>query len=311
MVVIVTDDQPKGLLDAMPNTRKLLVNMGVNLQNGVIPTSLCCPSRSSLLTGNNSHTTGVYSNHAENYGGWSAMQGNEGLTLATKLNDAGYHTGLIGKYMNGFDRRVPAGYVPLGWDEFIYLDPDGGGDGSYYNYRLKGTTPVTHYGTDASAYSTDVLSSRATQFISSTPAEQPLFLYFAPYGPHRPFTPAPRDRGTWALEPASAIPGLTETDVSDKPRWIRTKAPVNRLRQRQNFTAQHEVAMSVDDAIGGIVKALGPRVSNTILVFISDNGLMHGVHRIRGKAVHTRGQLKFQCTFAGTVTSHRTHHQID
>ena len=104
------------------------------------------------------------------------MQGNEGLTLATKLNDAGYHTGLIGKYMNGFDRRVPAGYVPLGWDEFIYLDPDGGGDGSYYNYRLKGTTPVTHYGTDASAYSTDVLSSRATQFISSTPAEQPLFL---------------------------------------------------------------------------------------------------------------------------------------
>ena len=65
--------------------------------------------------------------------------------------------------------------------------------GSYYQYRL---SDGSHYGTDPQDYSTDVLASRATQFIATTPADQPLFLYFAPFGPHAPYTPAPRHLGT-------------------------------------------------------------------------------------------------------------------
>ena len=67
------------------------------------------------------------------------------------------------------------------------------GHGSYYSYRL---SDGTHYGTEPQDYSTDVLAARATQFVSSTPADQPLFLYFAPFGPHAPYKPAPRDLGS-------------------------------------------------------------------------------------------------------------------
>jgi len=134
-------------------------------------------------------------------------------------------------------------------------------------------------------YSTDVLSTYATNFVASTPADQPLFLYFAPFGPHGPVTPAPRDIGTWPLEPASAIGALNEEDVSDKPAWVQDNLPLDEMQMRQTLTDQHEVSMSLDDATGAIIDALGSRIDNTLFIYLSDNGYMLGAHRIFGKDV--------------------------
>lgn len=285
VVIMISDDQPKGTMDAMPNVRSEIADLGVQMNNGITPTALCCPSRTALLTGDHSHTTGVYINHGTN-GGWKAFfgkgKGAERRTLATHLDRLGYRTGLFGKYVNGFSRSRPKGYIPPGWDKFGAFDADGRGDRAYYDYKLIGNVGNPHYGSSPSDYSTDVTADYAVKFIANAGTEVPVFLYWAPYGPHSPITPAPRDKGTWPLEPASAIGALNEDDVSDKPKWIAKRSRVSALRMRRELTEQHEALMSVDDGVGQIIQALDEtnRLSNTIIVYMSDNGYMLGAHRL-------------------------------
>ena len=73
-----------------------------------------------MLTGLFAHSTGVWSNGRSDdiphTGGWSVFHegGLEDRTIAVWLQQAGYRTVLVGKYLNGYDDS-PAGYVPLGW----------------------------------------------------------------------------------------------------------------------------------------------------------------------------------------------------
>src|SRR5437867_3188831 len=96
VVLIVTDDQRWDTLWAMPNVQRFLVRKGVTFTNGFVVNALCCPSRASILTGQYSHHTGVYGNAPPN-GGFPAFH--DASTVATWLHDAGYTTGLIGKYL--------------------------------------------------------------------------------------------------------------------------------------------------------------------------------------------------------------------
>ena len=126
VVVIVTDDQRVWSLDRMSHVQDLLVARGRSYSAAMVPTSLCCPSRASLLTGRYSHQTGVWSNSRPT-GGWWAFheQGNEDRTLAVALHQQGYRTALVGKYFNSFANWAPAGYRPPGWDEFTGVpDPE-------------------------------------------------------------------------------------------------------------------------------------------------------------------------------------------
>ena len=286
VVLVVTDDQPKGTTDAMPNLQSMIRDKGVQINNGIAPTALCCPARTALLTGDHSHTTDVWDNNAP-HGAWPTFNANgfETNNLATHLNGLGYDTGLFGKYLNGFVEHRPAGYIPPGWDSFAALHSDTGDDGDYYNYRLIGQGNTIHYGSAPRDYSIDVTNNHAVNFVANAPAEQPLFLYWAPFGPHAPIIPAPRDQGTWPLEPASAIGALNERDMSDKPRWMRSLPRLDGMTMRQKLTHQHETLMSVDDGIGDIANALRTtgRLSNTLFVYVSDNGLMLGAHRLGSK----------------------------
>lgn len=287
IVVILTDDQAEGTMDAMPYTRSLMAQQGVTLSNGIIPTSLCCPSRTSLLTGKYSRHTGVYQNVVPD-GGWPTFftKGTEAHTLPVALHGAGYYTGLFGKYLNGYDLRADyttADYIPPGWDQFrtIY-DPTGNpnlGSGAYYDYDIVGTSPTQHYGSDPQDYSTDVLSALSVNFIQNAPAYQPLFLYYAPSGPHAPYTPAPRDIGTWHNEPLNpSASQLTKNRPSFWPDRL-----LNYDSQQDHLRMQHEALMSVDDGVRDIVNALGDRASNTLFVFMSDNGVQFGEHGLDDK----------------------------
>jgi arylsulfatase A-like enzyme len=284
VVLILTDDQRFDTLSGMPNVRRLLAAQGTTYTRAMVPTSLCCPSRATILTGLYAHSSRLFGNGdvgGPRYGGWRRFHrlGLEKRTLGPALRAAGYRTALIGKYLNFFGRYSPDGYRPPGWDTFAALMSS---HGSYYAYHL---SDGTYHGLEPQDYSTDVLASRATDFIASTPVDQPLFLYFAPFGPHAPYTPAPRDIGTLdgKLTPFTA-PTLHQR-LRTMPGWMQNRRHFTQAEVDQTRQPQLEALMSIDDAVGSIVQSLqqGNRDRDTLFVFMSDNGYFWGEHTIIGK----------------------------
>jgi len=285
IVVIMTDDQRRNTLQTMPVVRKQIRNLGARYL-GVIPTSTCCPSRSSFLSGQFAHTTQVYNNYTPGSGGWPTFNssGYELQTLATALDAVGYHTGLVGKYLNQFN-QAPSDYIPPGWDVFRAISVPGAinGGGRYYNYQLVGTQPTEEFGRSPVDYSTDVLADRAVRFVRDAPAEEPLFLMFTPYAPHEPFTPAPRDKGSWKPKTAYRNPAVNEKFMGDKPPFMHHLPKVDRkwIDRAQDRTG--ESLRAVDKAVSRLINVLGPRINDTLLVFMSDNGMQWGEHRMVNK----------------------------
>ena len=130
IILIVTDDQRANTLWTMPSVRRMLARKGVRFKNGFVSNSLCCPSRASILTGQYSHNTGVYTNYLP-FGGFDAF--NDKSTVATWLNKAGYRTALMGKYFNQYKN---AQYVPPGWDIWNAFSDRPGNGGGFYRYEL-------------------------------------------------------------------------------------------------------------------------------------------------------------------------------
>ena len=280
IVVVMTDDQRVETLAGMPMVRILLADRGTTFSKAMVPTSLCCPSRASTLTGHYAHDTGVWTNVRPD-GGWWAFHahGNEQRTVAVALHESGYRTALVGKYLNNFGQLTPPGYRPPGWDQFLAFTT-WYKSGAYYDYTL---SDGSVHGSAPDDYSTDVLALAATDLIRSTPAGQPLFLWFAPYAPHAPFEPASRhEHARVHLKPRPAV-----EDVSTKPRWVQALDPPSAGKVARTARRQQRALMAVDEAVAGIVAALADtgRLSDTLIVFTSDNGLLWGEHGMIDKNV--------------------------
>jgi arylsulfatase A-like enzyme len=274
VLLIVTDDQRWDTLPAMPIVREELVERGTTFLNAFVVNPICCPSRASILTGDYSHTTRVY-RQAPPFGRYEWFD--DSSTIAVALDAAGYTTGLFGKYLDGYQHAALTGVVPAGWDRWVAFVR-----AAYLDYKLAVDGAVRTYGSAPADYSTDVLARAAVEFVEG--AEGPLFLEFAPAAPHAPAIPAAGDEDAFAdLEPARP-PSLDEADVSDKPAWVRALprlgeadvAAVDAFRRDQ-----YRSLLGVDRAVGAILGALERtgRLGNTLVVFTSDNGLLHGEHR--------------------------------
>jgi len=279
IVLFLTDDQRPDTLRFMPHVRRLLVRQGVRFTKGYVVNPLCCPSRASILTGAYSHTTGVYSNRGP-HGGFGAFE--DGTTIATELQEAGYRTGLFGKYFNGYRNTT---YVAPGWDRWFATY--GGGSG-YYDYTAVSDGAEQHYGSDPSDYGTTVLRREAISFIRGTNPAEPLFMYWATHAPHTPAIPQGRDRDAYASIGLRRPPNFDESDVSDKPRHVRARRRIDaaEAREIEAFRLnQIRALQSVDRAVAAIVETLRDegRLHNTIFVFTSDNGMLLGEHRLYGK----------------------------
>src|SRR5215218_3402171 len=113
IVFILADDMRKGDLKYMPKTRSVLKAKGMSFSNAFVSNALCCPSRATILRGQYAHNTGVWTNMANtSEGGWKAYRNNglEQDNVATRLDAAGYRTGLFGKYFNGYNQGNT--YIP-------------------------------------------------------------------------------------------------------------------------------------------------------------------------------------------------------
>ena len=279
IVFILSDDQRADTLWAMPNVRRQLIAHGVTFTHFYVTTPVCCPSRSSFLTGQYGHHTGVLDNVGP-HGGAQAFD--DRSTIATWLRSAGYTTGLFGKYLNGYP-ELGRCHVPSGWSSWNALDAEP--LNQYYGFTLNHDGRLTTYPRDPQHYETDVLAGLTGDFIDSAP--QPFFAYVAPSNPHRASVAAPQDVGYYRNLPPATPPSYDEADVSDKP-WHRQSRPLGPVGQRSAQRIRQSMLASIrslDRDVGRIVQALKDRgvLDNTIVVFASDNGFMWGEHRLLSK----------------------------
>jgi N-acetylglucosamine-6-sulfatase len=266
-----------------PRFNSLMTEQGTTFSNYFVTDSLCCPSRSSILRGEYVHNHGVHTNLPPT-GGFEQFHalGNETSTIATWMHAAGYHTGLLGKYLNGYPNTVARRYVPPGWDDWV--SPSGGNPYAEYNYQLNDNGTLVHHGTQPSDYLVDVLSQKAGDFIGNAPKDKPFFLYVAPYVPHQPATPAPRHANAFPGAQAPRPPSFDQVD-STAPAWLRDRPPltnplittIDKLYRRRLQTM-----LGVDDMLANVVSALqkSGQLDNTYIVFSSDNGFHLGEHRL-------------------------------
>ena len=279
IVLVLTDDQTVESASKMPYLQSG-VRQGryIEFPNAEVNNSICCPSRASILTGQVDTRTGVINNTT------GREQIKRSATVAVALDRAGYRTALIGKLLNGY--KPSWGGFP-GWDVF---EPLVKGVYRQYDYTLLQDGREVAYGSEPRDYGVDVLTERADQFIRDTERDEPLFLYLAPTSGHVPWTAAPRHVDRHAHTPIPPIPSLNEADVSDKPEWIRSLPPVNMNEQNRIRRKQWDAALGVDDLLRKVDRALADtgRSENTVVLFVSDNGLAMGEHRWFSKRCELR-----------------------
>jgi len=209
VVVILSDDERVDGTSVMKNVRHLLADHGVSFNDFHVTTSMCGPSRASILTGQYAHHTGVL----ENFGADSFPAFKAQSTLPVWLQKSGYETALVGKYINSYTADWVHHANPPGWDDWQVLDSVP--MEAYYNYSINDNGRLVHYGKKPSDYSTTVLAHKAVQFIRQ--ARNPFFLYFAPVAPHLPAIPARRDWGKLENLTPHHSPDYNQRNVGKEP----------------------------------------------------------------------------------------------
>ena len=247
MLIVLTDDLGwadlgcYGCTDIRtPNVDKL-ARQSVRLTHFYSNGPVCSPTRAAFMTGRWQQRVGIE---------WAISPGQKepGLpatapSLARMLKDAGYATGLSGKWHLGY--RQEFGPNAHGFDDFFGLLS---GNVDHYSHKEINGDPDWYENTkpvQVAGYSTDLITSRAVSFIDKH-ARRPFFLYVAYNAVHWPFQP----------------PGHPD-DVRSRDTWFRGT--------RRDYAAMVE---AVDAGVGKILAALDEHhlTENTLVVFTNDNG---------------------------------------
>lgn len=198
IVFVLTDDLSMNLAPYMPAVQQMRAE-GTTFENFFVTNSLCCPSRTTILTGRYPHNTGIRTNTEATGGGYQVFK-RKGLdedTFATDLQAAGYRTAMMGKYLNEYQPgspKKPTASNPVGYDEWALAASGYAG----FSYNLNVNGEVTHHGRAESDYLTDVLSGLGQDFVKRSVADgEPFMLELSSFTPHKPYVPAPRHAETY------------------------------------------------------------------------------------------------------------------
>jgi arylsulfatase A-like enzyme len=306
IILITTDDQTLADLSVMTHVRQQLGGRGTTFANAYSPYPLCCPARATLLTGQYAHNHGVQGNFPP-YGGFALFDDTNALPVW--LQQSGYRTAILGKYLNGYAAAGLEGYVPPGWD--TWRVPVQG----TYNYRSWTLNVDGEQVAYRGRYQTDFVATEAKAIVQRyAPQRNPYFLWAGFLAPHagaprelddpaRLVTPnvSPRYRDVYAQLPLPAKASINESDVSDKPHFVQD-SPIRSVRGMRELTQQRlESLLSVDDAVAELidtVEATG-ELDNTVIIFTSDNGFLIGEHRRIGKDVAYQEATRVPLIIAG------------
>jgi N-acetylglucosamine-6-sulfatase len=294
IVFVLTDDLSWNLVPYMPHVLAM-ERGGATFSKYFVTDSLCCPSRTSIMTGLLPHDSGVFNNTGV-AGGFAAFlrHDDESRTFAVALQKHGYRTAMMGKYLNGYepgDGTQEGSYIPPGWSGW-----DVAGNGyPEYDYDLNENRHLVHYGRAPRAYLTSVLSRLASSEISRWAGQSrapvhggtrhPFMLEIATFAPHSPFVAARSDAHRFDNVQAPRTPAFNRSDTVGNPPWLKL-APLNTKDVHainRAFRARVRAVQAVDRMIGRLRQQIvtDGLADDTYFVFSSDNGLHMGEHRLK------------------------------
>jgi N-acetylglucosamine-6-sulfatase len=302
VVLIQTDDQTARQFNGkiMPKTMHLLTRPGTRFTDYIATTPQCCPSRASLLTGQYAHNHGVSSNSR----GYPALRGKDKV-LPVWLQQAGYNTIHVGKFLNGYWRFAdrPSDVAP-GWGDWRTVV---GGRFGYYDYFLSRNGAWQHFGTHNGDYITRVLTRNAVSAIHQyAPRRAPFYLELDQHAPHtsggheegrcsgrgiRAAKPDPIDVDAFRKTPLRHPPSFNERHMADKPAFLQAAPRMDRetrAKVRGHWRCALASLVGVDRSVATVYNALKRlrELRNTVFIYTSDNGLFYGEHRLaRGKVL--------------------------
>jgi N-acetylglucosamine-6-sulfatase len=293
IVFILTDDHRYDAMSFMghpivqtPNLDRI-ARRGVHLRNAFVTTSLCSPSRATILTGLYAHQHKVVDNNTPVPAGT--------VFFPQYLQRAGYQTALVGKWHMGADDGGPQ----PGFDHWVSF----AGQGSYLpskaGLNVNGT-PVPQKG-----YITDELTEYAIEWLQGRDRSRPFFLHLAHKGVHNDYVPAarsadflPAERHRGRFEGATFTPPKSQHHPPElearRPRWVRDQRnswhgvdfPYHSTLDVGHFFKRYaETLLAVDDSVGRVLDYLAKEnlLDSTLVIYMGDNGFAFGEHGLIDK----------------------------
>lgn len=263
-----------------PNMDRM-ANEGAHVKNAFVTTSLCSPSRASILTGLFSHTHGIIDNQAPDPGN---------LTFFPQyLQKAGYQTGFFGKWHMGSNKDDPR----PGFDQWVSFK----GQGVYYNPTLNINGEKVVY--KDSTYISELLTDLNLEWLEKRDKDKPFFAYLSHKAVHAGFKPARKDLNDYKEEELIFPPSynLTKDDTYKKhgiPEWVKQQRyswhGVDYMYHGGHnfetfFKAYCETLKGIDESIGRVLTYLENEgiADNTMVIYMGDNGFSFGEHGLIDK----------------------------
>ena len=285
IVLILSDDHRYDFMGFMEEGPAFLetphldrmAKQGAHFRNAFVTTSLCSPSRATILTGQYMHHHRVVDNQRPVADGTRFFP--------EYLQEAGYTTGFVGKWHMGHDHDEPR----KGFNHWVSFK----GQGTYFDPELNLNGSRKSF----KGYTTDILADQALEWLKTRTDEDPFLLYLSFKAVHYPFQPAPRHQGRYedkAIDYPMTMAN-TESNYQTQSNWIRERrygihgidhmetGPLDKDPVPSFDDLYHrycETVHGLDENIGRVLDYLDSSnlMENTIVVYLGDNGFALGEH---------------------------------
>jgi len=286
IVLVLSDDHRYDFMGFMENAPAFLetpnmdrmAQQGVHLANAFVSTSLCSPSRASILTGQYMHNHHIVDNQRPEPEGT--------VFFPQYLQKAGYQTAFVGKWHMGHDDDAPR----PGFDHWVSFK----GQGVYFDPTLN----INNERRTIQGYTGDVLTDQTLAWLKDgRDARRPFFLYLSFKAVHYPFQPAKRHEGRYAQAPVKRPETManTEDNYQTQPHWVHERRysihGVDHMETGQYdndpvpsfdelYRQYCETVHGLDENLGRVLKYLDDTglSKSTLVLYMSDNGFALGEH---------------------------------